>query len=470
MSGIGRKVLALCLTVLLARLLSPAEFGAVAIITALVALGQVLQQAGLSSATIQRERVSVQAVSTMFWINSTVGLTLTVLFAMSAHSVAHFFKHPELAVLCRVTSMTFVLNGLVAQHRALLQRSMRFATTARIDIGSALVGGLSAIAIAAAGHGYWALVAQFLISDSLALLMLVRAARWKLTRPALTNEVRQMVAFGCSMLGFNLVVTAANSLPVVALGRGSGTSAAGIYTRSYALASIPQSLLQGAAAFVAFPKLSRVQRDDSSFASFYYRGVQLLSLVTLPIVLAFAVFGDQIALLVYGPRWGNVSDLLQVFAIGLAVTPLLHSTGPVMLARGQAKRLLRWGMFGATAMMAGTLIGIRWGTIGVAWGWSISTVLLLLPCLTYSFRETSLTFLGLFRAVGGIYAAAGCALPLAWAGRELAGDLPLLLAAPLALGFSLLVFLTLCYYAFGQQALIKTVIERLLPRSGQAAQ
>ena len=469
MSKIGRQVLTLCIMVMLARLLTPEEFGAIAVIAAILALGLALQQAGLSGATVQRERVSNQAVSTMFWINVSLGLTLTLLFVALAHPIADFFHYPELAALCQAASLTFLLNGLVAQHRALLQRSMRFVTTARIDMGSALFGGLCAITLASAGFGYWALVAQVLTSDTLALLMLIRAVRWPLTRPALTSEVREMVTFGASMLGFNLVVTIAYNLHVVLLGRGVGIAAAGIYTRAYALARIPQSLLQTAAAHVALPKLSRVQGDDAGFASFYYKGVQLLSLVALPVALAFAVFGDQIALLVYGSQWGEVSDLLRIFSIGLAVAPLLHSTGPVFLARGEPHRMLRWGILSSCVIMLGTVIGVRWGTIGVACGWSASMLLLLLPCLIYSYRGTDLTLCGLIRAVGGVYAAAACALPLGWITRQVLAGLPMVLELGLALGFSLIVYFALCYFSFGQKALIKEIIKRLLPKRGQTA-
>ena len=468
-SRIGRQVLTLGMTVFLARLLTPEEFGAVAVVLALVALGMVFQQAGLSAATVQRQRVSTQAISTMFWVNTSFGLLLTILFAALAHPIANFLKQPELAALCQVTSVTFFLNGLVAQHRALLQRSMRFATTARIEIGSALFGGLCAIAVALAGLGYWALVAQLLMADAVALPMLLGAVRWQISRPVLTREVREMVSFGLSMLGFNLVLTAANNLQVILLGRNAGAASAGFYTRAYALASVPQNLVQSAAGHVALPKLSRVQRSGAKFAQFYYRSVQLLCLVTLPVALALAVFGDEIALVVYGPQWGAVADLLRIFAIGLAVTPLLHSTGPVFLARGEPQRMLRWGVFGSFVMMAGTLIGLRWGTTGVAWGWSASMLLLLVPGMVYGFRRTNITLGGLVRAVGGIYLAALCVLPLTWVARQVMSGLPTLLSLPLGLGLSLFAYVGLCYFAFGQRALIKTVIERLLPRLGQTA-
>lgn len=469
MSKFGRQMVILFITVVLARLLTPKEFGVVAVIIAVVALGMVVQEAGLSSATIQRQRLSIEAVSTMFWINTSMGAALTVLLAAFAPAVASFFRQPELVTLCQVMSPTFLLNGLVAQHRALLQRSMRFMTSARIDIGSALIGGLSAIALAMAGFGYWALVAQTLVSDTVALLLLFRAVRWRISRPALTKEVREMLVFGSSMLGFNILVTVAINLQAVLVGRRAGPAAAGMYTRAYALASVPQSLLQGAAAHVALPRLSRVQHDGADFASFYYRGVQLLSLVALPVAVAFAVFGDQIALVIYGSQWGDVADLLRIFAVGLAVAPLLHSTGPVFVARGEPHRMLRWGAFGACVIIAGTIIGLHWGTIGVAYSWSTSMLLLLPPCLVYAYRGTELSVAGLVRTVGGIYAAAVCALPVGWMSREVLAGLPDPIELVLGLGFTVVAYFGLCYFAFRQKVVINEVIERLRAQSGRTA-
>ena len=467
MSKAGRQVLSLCTTIFLARQLTPEEFGAVAVILGVLALGLPLQEADLVAATVQRARVSVQAISTMFWINATLGLTLTLLFAAMASPLADFLRQPELVPLCHALSLTFVLNGLAAQHRALLQRSMRFGTTTWIDLGSALTGGLGAIVMALAGFGYWALVAQWLIGDTLALLMLISVVRWKLTRPSFTAEVRDMVSFGAPLLGFNIVLAFANNLHVVLLGRGVGTAAAGHYTRAYALASIPQSLLQTAASHVATAKLSRAQANRAGFATFYCSGVQLLSLVALPVVIAFVGFGDQLALLVYGSQWGEASRLLPIFAIGLAVVPLLHSTGPLFVALGRSRDMLRWGMFGSLVMVTGTLIGLRWGTTGVAIGWSTSMLVLVLPGLVYSFRGTDITLGRVAHSIGGIYAAAICGLGLAWLARQLVGGLPAISELVLGLSFSLLGYFALCYFAFGQKALMRDVVQRLRHAPGR---
>jgi len=462
----GRHLLRLGITILLARLLSPEEFGAVAVITAVMAIAMVLQQAGLSAATVQREEVSLQAVSTLFWINSGIGAVLTLLLLGLADTVAVFYAHPELAPLCRVAALSFLLNGLVVQHRALLQRNSRFRDTAVIEMLSALAGGAGAIALALGGRGYWALIGQILITDVVALMLLVKAVRWRLLRPALSDEVRQMLRFGVSLLGFNLVVGIAQNLHVVLLGRGVGTAAAGIYTRAFALASIPQALLQTTAAYVALPKLSRSRQDEVAFASFYYDGLRLLSLVTLPVALAFALFGEQIALLVYGRGWGEVAELLRIFSLGLAVAPLLHSTGQVFLARGESHRMLRWGLFGACVIGTGSVVGLRWGMPGIAWGWSATTLLLLYPCLAYAYRGSGLTVPGAMRAVAGIYGAALCSLPPGWLLHRAVAGLPLFLELAAGLGGCLLIYAALCYFVFGQKALISKVAGSVLHRGG----
>lgn len=465
----GRQLLRLGVTIVLARMLSPEEFGIVAVMTAVFALGGVFQELGLSAATVQTARLSVQAVSTLFWINAGFGALLALGFAAMAPWIAQFFAHAELTDLCRVAALTFLLNGLGVQRRALLQRSMQFSRQARIDLAAAVLGGVCALGLAMAGWGYWALVGQILVNDGVALLLLLRAVRLAPVKPAWTSEVRDMLRFGGSLFAFNLIYAAAQNLCIVLLGRESGVAAAGIYTRAQALATLPQGLLYRAAAHVALPTMSRVKDSAAEFVTFYYQGIQLLTLVTVPLAVVFAVFGDQIALLVYGPQWHAVSDLLQAFALGLSVAPLLHSTGQIFLARGESHRMLRWGLFGCLIVALGTVLGLHWGAVGVAWGWSIASVLLLWPCVGYAFRGTGISIGGLARAVGGVYAAAACTAPVGMLARRTLEGQPLWLQLPLSLALLLLVYVALCYFVFGQGLLIRAVMSRVFHGSGRRA-
>lgn len=464
-SNAGRQLLRLGIMIVLARLLTPDQFGVVAVMTAIFAVAAVFQELGLSAATVQRDQVSAQAVSTLFWVNATAGTLLTLLFIALAPLIADFFARPELTLLCRFAAISFLLNGLVVQHRALLQRNMQFGRRAMVDLSAAALAGMGALILALAGFGTWALVAQILIADVVTLTLIFWAVRFVPRRAAWTQEVREMLRFSGSLLAFNVVVSLAQNLSTALLGRGTGAPAAGVYTRAFALANIPQILMYGAATHVALPRLSRVRDSPEEFASFYCQGVQLMALVTVPVAAIFAVFGDQLALFVYGAQWGEVGALLRAFAPGLAVAPLLHSTGQIFLARGESHRMLRWGLFGTSIIGIGTVVGLRWGALGVAWGWSATTLLLLLPCLFYTFHGSAITVRRVATSLRGVYGAAVGMAVVGWGVRQLLSPLVLWLQLPLALAITMSAYLALAWFVFGQRALIESVFDRIFRRT-----
>src|SRR5262249_19289021 len=157
--------------------------------------------------------------------------------------LASFLARPELAALCPVASATFLLNGLALQHRALLQRGMQFGTQASIDLAAAVLGGLTASLMAWEGLGYWSLPRQTLATDACSLLLLTRASRFRPGRPAMTAEVRDLLRFGGSLFGFNLLGGVAQNLYIALLGRNAGAAAAGLYTRGFSLATIVQAIV-----------------------------------------------------------------------------------------------------------------------------------------------------------------------------------------------------------------------------------
>jgi len=461
----GRQLLRLGVIILLARVLSPAEFGVVAVMTAVFAIASVFQEAGLSAATIQRTRISVQTVSTLFWINATLGVILTLGFMASASLLTDWLLDQQVAPLFRVAAMTFVLNGFAVQHRALLQRGMQFGTEARIDVLASVLGAACALGMALTGWSYWSLVGQILVTDAVALVLVLRAIRFRPGKPRLTSEVLSMLHFGGSLLGFNIVYRLSQNLYIALLGKAVDAAAAGIYTRAFVLANVPQSLLNVAASRVAISKLSRAQGSGAEFQDFYYRGVQLQMLAATPVAAALALFGDQIAVFVYGSQWDGVAPLLRIFAVGLSVAPLLHSTGQIFISRGESRRMLYWGVFGSCVICAGTLAGLGWGVEGVAWGWSGTTVALLWPCLAYAYRGTGLSIRNLLGVVAGIYGSALCMLLVGWPLRALLEGTPIWVQLPLALGMCLLCYIAAAYWLFGQKTLMDSVFRAVTKRN-----
>lgn len=463
-SRAGRQLLRLGVMILLARLLGPDEFGVVAILAAIFAVGAVFQDFGLSSAIVQRDTVAARTLHTLFWINAGSGALLALLFFVLAEWIAALFGRPELIALCRVAALSFLLNGLALQSRALLQRRMQFATQARADLAASLLSGLAAILLALGGAGWWALIGQMLIFDLLALVLLWRAAPPDIGAPAWSAELAAMLRFGGSLFGFNLLLAVAQNLGTALLGAQVNAAASGLYKRAFALASVPQALAFGVAAHVALPRLSRARHSNTEFARFYVQSAQLTALMTVPIAAAFASLGEPVARFVYGAGWSQAGPLLAAFAPGLAVAPLLHGTGTVMLARGDSGRVLRWGVFGSAVIVACTVLGLRWGALGVALGWSLSQLLLLIPGLRYAFVGTGLSVRTLLRPVAGIYVAGAAMALIAWGARELGSAWAVWWQVPFCLAVSGVVYLVLAYAVFGQRELIDLVVQRLRRR------
>ncbi|MGH8515827.1 MAG: lipopolysaccharide biosynthesis protein [Panacagrimonas sp.] len=460
----SRYLLRFGVTVILARLLTPEQFGVVAMMTAVFSIGTVFQELGLSAATVQRTSVSSQAISTLFWINTGMGAVLTLAFGALSPLIAAFYSRPELTLLCAVTSVTFVLNGMAVQHRAVLQRQMRFGVQARINVAPPVIGGIVALLIAWKGGGIWSLAGQIIVTDALTLILLMWAAPLPLVRPTLTREARELLRFGVSLFGFQLVYAIASNLYVVLLGRSAGAVATGIYTRALALVVIPQSFVYMSAGYVALPKLSKLKESDSEFAIFYYRSLELVALISAPTVVLFALFADQIAVCAYGNQWGEVPALLRIFSLGMAIAPILHSTSQVFAARGEGQRFFRWGVVSACVMCATALVGLNWGMRGVAWGWSASAVILLLPGLRYAFEGTHLTIRGVIAACTNAWAAAVCMVPAGWLARHLLSGVSVWIQLPLSSAFCLLVYLLLAWFVFRQRELMSSVLRLVFGR------
>lgn len=460
-SNASRFLLRFAVTVVLARILTPEEFGVVAMMTAVFAVGAVFQEMGLSAATVQRPVISPGALSTLFWINTALGAGLTVVFALGAGLIASFYSRPELTALCVAGSLTFLLNGAAVQPRALLQRQMRFGAHAGINVLAPLLGGVAAIVMALLGAGMWSLLVQVLLTDALTLVLLWRVAPIPWLRPRLDDEVRSMLRFGVSLFGFHLVYGVALSLYVILLGRVSGAVATGLYTRAHALAAIPQGFVYMAAGHVALPKLSSLSGQSQAFAAFYYRGVQLTALVNAPVVLLFLLFAEDLSAWAYGAQWQEVPALLRIFAVGLIAPPLLHSTSQVFAARGEGDRFFRWGLVSAGVMALTALVGLRWGVQGVAWGWSASSLILLLPGLGYAFRGTPLSVGESLRCCLGPYGAAVLAAPLGWAAGQALAHGSTWWRLPIGTAVYGLAYLGAAYFVFGQRDLILDVWRRV---------
>jgi PST family polysaccharide transporter len=383
----------------LARLLLKEDFGLVNMVTAVIGFLGLVRDAGLSAAAVQRGSITRAQTSTLFWINLAVGGVLALLAAMTAPILVVFYGDPRLFWVTVAVAMSLVFNGAAAQHRALLQRDMRFAALAVIDIVSLAFGTTVGIGMALAGYGYWALVAVTVIPPVVGVAGAWLATGWIPGMPRWRSGIRSMLLYGGALSLHNVVVYVAFNLDKVLIGRFWGPEALGVYGRAYQLVNLPNENLYGTIGLVALPALSRVQHDPVRLRSYFLKGYGLFLSLVVPLTVACALFADDIILFFLGPNWRDTADTFRMLTPAILAFAFANPFSWLMLASGRAGRCLQISLAVTPILILSYVLGLPHGPKGVAVGFSLTMVLSVVPVVAWATRGTLITMRGVLAAV-----------------------------------------------------------------------
>jgi PST family polysaccharide transporter len=359
-------ILQLASTAVLARLLTPADFGLVAMVTAVTGFVAMFKDLGLSAATIQRPHITHAQVSTLFWINLALSAIFMIITAAIAPVLAWLYGEPRLIGITLVLAATFLVGGLTVQHDALLRRQMRLGVIAFIEVISLAAGVAVAIILAMRGAGYWSLVFMTPVTCIVGVALVWTFTGWRPGLPIHRSGVREMLAFGGNISAYNAVGYLSRNADNVLIGWMWGATSLGYYSKAYQLLMLPLSQVSTPLYNVVVPALSRLQNDPEAFEAYFLQVLKTIFWLTAPAVGLLAACSDQIILLLLGPGWTETSVLFRIMAISALVQPL-HFTMPwALISRGRTRELFWWGM-GTTASLVGCyLIGLHFGVRGVA--------------------------------------------------------------------------------------------------------
>ena len=381
---------------ILARLLTPTDFGLFAMVTAITGFLMHLKDLGLSGATVQKAEVSHAQVSTLFWINLVFGAVLAIVVAACAPLIGWFYGEPRLNAMTIALAASFLITGLAVQHRALLKRRMRFTALAVTDLVSVLIGIIAGVAAALGGLSYWALVIRQLAMTAGLAAVLWLACGWRPGRPARAAGVRSMLAFGGNLTGANLLVAATRQFDKLLLGWRWGAVSLGYYSKAYQLLLLPVQQINQPLSNVAIPTLSRLQDDPPRFVSFYRHGLQIMAALGMPTAVFLFAAAEHVVLTVLGEQWRDTVPIFHRLAPAAFVGSFGIATTWLYVALGQTGRQLRWAVFSSLVIAVGLLIGLRWGALGVAAAFSITLCGLCVPGIMYCVRTMPVTLGDIF--------------------------------------------------------------------------
>lgn len=378
-SQVIQFVLTLGSTMILARLLEPRDFGLLAMVWTVTGFLRIFKDAGLSTATVQREGITHTQVSNLFWVNVAVSGFITVLVAACAPLIAWFYHEPRLVGITLWLSSTFLLAGLAVQHTALLSRQMRFKAIAGIQVGSVLAGVVVGVGMAWLHYGYWSLVGLNLATTLVALVMTWASLSWRPQFFKPQGGTRSLLHFGANLTAGSFIYSMARGLDGLLIGRFCGAVPLGLYSRATALLARPLEQFIAPIQAVVIPAFSRLQSHPGRYRQNFMRLYESMALAGFFFTAMFFALAHPLTLVVLGHKWEKAAVIFAALSFAALQAPLGTCSSWLLTSQGRGKDSLVSSWMIAIVIALSFVAGLPFGPAGVAIAYSASCLLIQTP-------------------------------------------------------------------------------------------
>lgn len=376
--------------VVLARLVSPGDFGLVAAVVAVIGVSDLFRDFGLSAAAMRAVHLSREEQDNLFWLNTAFGVLATVVIAAVAPLVGLVYDDPRVPGAVLVLSLSFTISGMTTQYNADLTRRLRVTAVTVVRVVAPTGALLTAVVLALAGAGYWALVAQRLVTLLLMMLLSAAFAGWLPGPPHRHTSVRRFLRFGAALFGTQVLAYGSGNIDNVGIGVEWGSVQLGYYDRAYRLLVAPLMQINAPMMQVALPTLARAHKDRDTFERYVLRA-QLIGGYVLATGFALAAgLSPSLILLLLGTGWSQVVPIFAVLSVGGMFRATAQIASWVFLAADRSGAQLKMSLVVSPLMIACILGGLPWGPVGVAIGSTVAYFAQWLISLVWAARVSSI--------------------------------------------------------------------------------
>lgn len=379
---VGKSALQFAQVAVLARLLAPADFGLMAMVLTVIAFIQVFTDLGVSNAIIHHQDISANQLSSLYWLNVTVGAALMLaLMAFSSGIGVLMFNRPDLKPVLISISASILLVAVGQQLRVMAEKSLRFAILAKIEIAASLAGFTIAICWAWLVPSVYALVAGVLVNCLVQtlLLWLFSADGWRPAFRLRLGEIRHFLQFGGYMMANNLINSFNQQADVLIAGRLFPAATLGLYSLPRTFSLSVAGAINPVITRVGLPVMAKAQHDKVFLKSIYLKTMRMTASINFPIYIALAVFSKEAVLLVFGPQWIDAAPLLVYLAVWGMFRSCGNPVGSLLLAVGKADLSFKWNLALLFVVSPALWAGAHWGIAGMAITQAALTVALMIP-------------------------------------------------------------------------------------------
>jgi O-antigen/teichoic acid export membrane protein len=353
----------------LARLLSPSDFGLMGMVMVVINFAQAFGDMGMSNAIIQRRTVPENHLSSFFWLNVLAAILLGALTLLMRPLAVVYFQKSALSTYLSFAALIFLTTSASQTFSALLAKELQFKTLALTELSASAAYSISAIAFAFHGFGVLSLIfGQLIRSSSFSLLLfMIFRNKWLPKFHFRIRELHEYFSFGLYQMGERMLNFLNANVDYLVIGRFLGTTALGYYSLAFQLMTFPLNRINPIITKVAFPTFSRIQDDNARLRSGYCKVIGYISMVSFPLLCGLILLAPEFIELVYGSNWQPSAKTLQVLCLVGFFWSIGNPIGSLLLAKGKANFGFYWNLFAVTMTSVAVVVGVGWGIEGVAW-------------------------------------------------------------------------------------------------------
>ena len=370
----GMMVLIFSVNLVLARLLTPADFGIIGMLAIFMSVSQVFVDGGFGSALIQKKQPSQSDYSTVFYWNLMISIGLYICLFIISPWVGEFYRMPLLSSVLRGIGLTLIVSSVYTIQMTRLRKQMNFKKLAVCNLTSYFTGGLVGIGMAFNGFGVWSLVGMQIGYYSMGVVLLAVVTRWLPSWSFSKSTVKELFGFGGFILGANILQEISKNIQGVVIGRKFSAAQMGLYSQAHKFDSVTSNTLPLVVGQVMYPVFSELQFDKVRLAAALSKSVRLISFLSFPLIGLLIIIAEPLIGLLYGDKWIPCTAYYRIFCIGGFFTTLININFYVVAALGYSKTLFKWSFYKWGFLLTGILVGMNFGIDGIIWAVVLSNI------------------------------------------------------------------------------------------------
>lgn len=357
----GNQILNLLITFILARLVSPEEFGIIGMITVFTGFAIRFVDFGFSAALIHKKEIDKKDINTVFTLNTGIGIILSILFFIIAPVIANFYDKPILTILTKSFSIIFLVTGLSGVNRALLTKRMDFKLNTIISVISLIVSSGIAIVMAYLGYGVWSILIKILSQEIINTLLYFLLFPINQKLEFSKESFNSMFFMGRNVAGESTINYWSRNADNLLIGRMIGSEALGLYSKAYSIMLLPLNNISRVISKVMFPSFSLIQEDKKQIKNLYLKTTKLIAFITFPMMAGLSILSESFVLATFGKDWLEMAPLISILSVLGAFQSILSLNGVIYNSLGKSHLAFRLTVVFSIINVVGFYIGIKLG-------------------------------------------------------------------------------------------------------------